>query len=328
MSDAVTYRCELPVLGIPVRFETNAPDVLEVIEETFGLWRSLQRFPNLIAADGAVARFTVRSGDEGPRRHAPLSYHIPRFERVEVTTPGSRGSADATRREIIADVTPALVADRAHFRYGVVEALTLALLTRYDRTPLHAAAIVRDGTALLLAGPSGVGKSTLCYVALRDAGYKVLTDDAVYLQLTPELRVWGIPRYLHLPPEAAKRFSELAGLESRLLANGKEKVAFDVRAAGGLVMPPMVTRACVCLLTRGTTRAAVSQLSGSMVVERLSTKLDEGFDTFAGFVPRAMGLLVRNRGWALQSGSEPEDSIPLIDGIFESLAQEDFNGER
>lgn len=312
------HRCELPVLGIPVRFETNALSMLDVIEETFGLWRSLSPFPDLVSSESVTARFTVEPGDEGGHAHAPLSYRMPRFERVELTTPGSRGVADARRREVVAQVTEALVADRAHFRYGVLEALTLALLTRFDRVPFHAAAIVRDGKVLLLAGPTGSGKSTLCYVAQR-AGFKILADDAVYLQLAPSLRVWGIPGHLHLPVDAAAEFPELAGTQPSLLANGKEKMAVDVRAAGAAVEPPVVSGAAICFLTRSGRGPSASSLERSAVRTRLRERPEEGFDVFSASLERVGDSLARGKGWVLDQGNSPRESIPLLHRMFDGL---------
>lgn len=310
--------CELPVLGITVRFETNALALLEVIEETFGLWASLRPFPELISSESVAVRFTVHPGDEGDHPHAPLSYRMPHFERVELTTPGSQGVADATRREVVARVTEALVADRAHFRYGVLEALTLALLTRFDRVPFHAAGIVRDGRALLLAGPTGSGKSTLCYVAQR-AGFEILADDAVYLQLTPPVRVWGIPGHLHLPVHAAAEFPELAGTQPSLLANGKEKIAVDVRAAGAAVEPPVVMRAAICLLTRDGHGPSATSLEPAALRTRLGARPEEGFDVFSAPLQRAADLLAREKGWVLDRGRSPQDSLPLLHRMFDSL---------
>lgn len=57
--------------------------------------------------------------------------------------------------------------------------------------PLHAAAVEVDGKAVLLAGPSGVGKSTLA-AAFLDRGHRVLSDDVAPLD-------WSGPEPLILP---------------------------------------------------------------------------------------------------------------------------------
>ncbi len=306
------------MLGIPVYFETNAIEILDVLQETFGLWASLTDYPELVSRRAVRARFLLQGGDEGPHHHAPLTYRMPQFETVILETPGSHGVADATRREVVARVTEDLVGDRAHFRYGVVEALTLALLTRFDRLPFHAAAIVRGGNTLLLAGPTGAGKSTLCYVASR-AGYRVLTDDAVYLQFVPRLRVWGIPGHLHLPREATQRFPELGGQIPSLLANGKEKVEVSVPAEA-TVTPPVVTgRAAVCILRGPTAKAAVSRLDRATVRQKLTARLEEGFEVFAEQMGWAIDVLAPHQGWLLDVGGKPDDAIPQLEEMFRVL---------
>ncbi len=42
---------DLPVMGIPVKYRTNSPDVLAVIEESYGLWRVLEDRPRLLESD-------------------------------------------------------------------------------------------------------------------------------------------------------------------------------------------------------------------------------------------------------------------------------------
>src|SRR6266516_2454064 len=68
---------ELPVLGIPVRFESNSAAALAVVEEAFGIWRGLRASPGLIAPLGVRVRLIVHEGDErdGSRvaSHAPVT---------------------------------------------------------------------------------------------------------------------------------------------------------------------------------------------------------------------------------------------------------------
>ena len=73
----------------------------------------------------------------------------------------SRHASHAT--DLSRESQAALVSDREHFRYTFTSALTTGLLSPFDWQPLHAAALVRGETTLLLAGPSGTGRSTLWY---------------------------------------------------------------------------------------------------------------------------------------------------------------------
>lgn len=310
----------MPVLGIPTRFESNAPEVIRIAEEAFAAWRMLEDDPAWITAYPARVRILVREGNEGPDDHAPMDWAT-RGRGWQVATPGSRGFADPDRRESLAHVTTALVRDRDHFRYGVLEALTLALLTRFDREPLHAAGLVRGDTALLLAGRSGVGKSTLSYAAIR-AGLKVLAEDIVFLQRDPVLRVWGMPGYLHPDPEARGYYPELGGTTTTLRANGKTKLALDVRTLGGMAPRPVVDRAGICLLERGEGGPRLAPLSPEEVATALSSDLEEGFDAFEDSIGSRIRLLAQRGGWRLTLGGAPDDALPLLHRMFDAVERE------
>src|SRR4029079_16036214 len=158
-----------------------------------------------LSAERIRVRFIVHEGRETGAVHAPLTYRMPAPGRRIIMTAGSVAVAELDRRDGYGYVTPELVGERAHFRYGMIEALTFMLASDLDRHPLHAAVVVRNGSALLLHGASGTGKSTLAYAAAR-AGLRSLSEEVVYLQLEPEFRVWGLPGRLHLPGDAPARF--------------------------------------------------------------------------------------------------------------------------
>jgi len=78
----------------------------------------------------------------------------------------------------------------------VAEVERLLLQTVVPVTPhlltLHAAALQRDGRTLLLAGPSGAGKTTLS-LALAKAGWRFGSDEIVLLGHTLDLRPLPLP---------------------------------------------------------------------------------------------------------------------------------------
>jgi hypothetical protein len=305
----------LPVMGIATRFESSSPAVIDAVREAFGAWGKLGTESR--GGPAARVRIDVVPGDEGPGEHAPVRYHSPDADTVELSTPGSSGRADARSRTAAARVTEALLADRRHFRYSVLEALTLALITRLDREPLHAGGLVRGGSALLLAGPSGTGKSTLVYAAAR-AGFSVLAEDAVFLQLDP-FRVWGMPSFVHLSPDARRFFPELDGRAPELRPNGKMKIAVSLEEMGAAAARPMAERAGVCLLARGDGPPRLEPLSPDEVIEALAAQMEEGFDHFAGSIGERIRAFAAHGGWRLHLPPHPGEALPFLHEMFDAL---------
>jgi hypothetical protein len=311
----------IPVLGIPVRFESDSVPLLEEAEAYFGVWRSLERAPEMLSPASATVRLVHRDGDEGSETRPPIKYVLPWRERLIVSTPGSLCVADAHRAEAVAFITPALLESRDHFRYGVLEALTLFVLTDLDRQPLHAAALMRDGTALLMAGPTGVGKSTLTYAGVR-AGLEMLAEDAVYLQSRPKPRVWGMPGSIHLLPDAGYHFPELAERGPSLRANGKEKIAVDLRETGSLPALPVVERAGICLLARGAGGPRLESLAPAQAEAALVGSPEGGFERFAATIGAAVRRLVgQGGGWRLTLASSPQTAVPFLERMLDELGE-------
>ena len=324
---ALRYVVELPVLGVPVRFESNSAAAVAAVEDAFGMWRALRESPELIAPRSLRVRLIVHEGDEGPAPHAPVTCRMPDADRIIVHTPGSVGIADSSRREAIAYITPALLADRVHVRYGVIEGLTLTLVTSCDRYPVHAAAVTRGDVAILLAGPPGTGKSTLAYQAYRH-GWRVLCDDAAYVQLDPELRVWGVPGRVHLLATACGHFPELAGRHPSFQANGDEKLVVgfpDAWPAQGAALP-VASRVGVCLLERKGGVASLAPASRAEVRAFLEEGLGLSRLRFGAALDDALRRLVPPAGgWRLSLSGKPEDAVPHLDAMLTQLESRELD---
>jgi hypothetical protein len=293
------YAIELPVLGIATRFETNDADVARCVEEAFGMWRALA--PSSVSLEPPLlVRIDVVEGDEGPLPadgHALVRSACPDDVRVVVETTGSVGVSDPLRRAARARVTRALVADRMHFRTEMLEAITLALLSHFDRHPVHAAAVALSGRAVLLAAPSGTGKSTLAYHCHLD-GLDLLGDDHVRVQLEPRVRVWGWPARVRLLPDPSA--SPAAVKEAIDLQTGMTParlVADEMR---------------VCCLTRDGGPPSLERLDAAALASALDEQMAPGFDRFPARWPAVLDALARRGGWRLNLSSDPWEGVQLV----------------
>jgi hypothetical protein len=228
------------------------------------------------------------------------------------------GVADTRRGEATAYVTPALAQERARFRFGVLEMLTLVLVTMRDRHPVHAAAIKRNGGALLLAGPPGAGKSTLAYLASRH-GADLLSDDAAYIQLAPRFRVWAVPGCVRLLPDACARFPELQGRSPVSLPNGDDKVPVEV-SVGGAFAVPVEGRAAVCLLERDRGPVTLLPASPGEIEEALADGLGPARTLYKGETARAHARLASGGGWRLGLSDDPRETLPHLDAMLDAVA--------
>jgi hypothetical protein len=300
MRHAVT----LPVLGLPTTFESNDAEDIAAVEESFAMWRALGRASAAGETRALYVRVSVVAGDEGELargEHAPVRYSCPDEARVVVQTPGSVAVSDPSKHEAVARVTEPLVADRAHFRAEVLEAVTLALLSHFDRHPVHAAAVARDGRAVLFAAPSGTGTSTLAHACHRD-GLALMAEDQVRVQVAGRARIWGWPMRVRL-----RDADSSAGA----------KRAIDVRAGVGaerLVANDFI----VCILAREGGAAALTPLDAATLARALDAQLAPGFDRFPARWPAVRDALSARGGWRLALSNDVREALPLVRSIFDS----------
>jgi len=213
---------------------------------------------------------------------------------------GAIGVADAWQGTAQASLSLDYLHGPDLLREQVIEPLVLFLAGHAGRTPLHAAGILVEGLAILLAGPSGSGKSCLA-LAAQDAGLAVLSDDIVYVQHQPDFVVWGAPQPIHV-------FAADAGAHHGAvrLRNGKHKLGVALRThfAGP------AHRVAWCRLVRGD----APRLKPIGRANALTDFADPepGFDLFAADIRRAGERLVGHGGWELTLGDDPTAAIQLL----------------
>lgn len=103
---------------------------------------------------------------------------------------------------------------------------------------LHAGAVSRDGRAVVIAGDSGVGKSTLVTTLLRSrptgGGWQYLTDEAA--QITDDLMVPPYPKPLVRKEDDATAEVEDAGGRHHVAPGDLGEIAEEAATIAGLVL--------------------------------------------------------------------------------------------
>ena len=284
--------------------------MIALVEESFGDWRMVGEHQELLSSEAARVRVLVHN------RSAPRDGFLPTFLSDEnfILASGSFALVEPAMRNAVALVTPDEVANHAQFRYTILEAMTFGILTTLDRQPLHAAAVSLNDRMLLLAGRSGLGKSTLAY-ALGRSGFKVMTDDSVYLQRRPRLRAWGMPRYLHISEESRRFFPELSAVAAQLSARGKNKIVIDTRALGISHELPVGNDPRIVVLARANGPARLERLTPAQVVHALTTDMEQGFDRFQETIAPLLEQLAANAGWKLHLSDDPADAVTLLKNL-------------
>jgi hypothetical protein len=309
------HETTLPVLGLQTLFTTNDSSMLEIVDESFGMWRDLDARAldarELGAADVARVRIVVVSDDERDARDADdgaITHEMSDDLRFVARSAGSVAESDPARRAATIRVTRVLAADRERFRTEMLEAVVLALLSCDDRHPVHAAAVANGGRAALFAAPSGTGKSTLAY-ACHEAGLDLLGDDHVRIQLAPSPRVWGWPGRVRLLAGTAARMG-VADAPVRSV-NGKSKAVVDARRDVG-ASRLVADDATVCMLTRDGGGVSLEPLAPDALAHALEAQLAPGFDRFPARWPSVLRALTEHGGWRLNLSSDAREAVPLV----------------
>lgn len=292
-SEETAWREHLAPLGIPTRVIADTPELLATAVGAYAEWKE--------EAGAGEPAIILRLGS-GTASSSNVCCEISvEGSRLTLEGGGISGHADAATKRAECALPPRLIGDPAALAAQAIDTLLLFLLARSGRTPVHAAGIVTGDTALLLAGPSGSGKSTLALAAAA-RGLRVLSDDTVYVQTEPTLRIWGWPGPIHLFPQDAP-----AGRHEVRIRGGKRKLAVPLDRSSE---PPSADEARLILLERGD-KLSLTPVAPEAAMAALA-RLEPGFDLLPAESARAARSLTEGGAWRLSSGTDPRAAIDLL----------------
>ncbi len=202
---------------LDVQLVTSSTDLRTKLSETFSLydlvwtpprhpvhvWASLCRVPSA-PARGAFLRCGRMWVDRTPRG----------LRATTVSGAGAECIYHEDGEEWHLEVAESLVADGK--LEELEDILSLVLTTGWRRTgwtPVHAAAVERDGSCVMFCAPTGGGKTTMTAALVR-RGWRVLGDDKLLLHLRDgEPEVAALLHTFNLHPQTRRWFPEVGDLE-------------------------------------------------------------------------------------------------------------------
>jgi hypothetical protein len=280
--------------GIPTLIIADDPQLLSAAAAAYAHW--------LVEAPVAEPVIEIRL-ETGSPSTADVSRDIAvDGSRLRAEGGGAEGTADAATGEASAVIVPGLASDALAFA-DLLDTLLLFLLARRGRTPVHASAFMIGDLAIVLAGPSGTGKSTLALAAAK-AGFPVLSDDMIFVQQEPNFALWGFPRPIHVyskdvPP----------GDHRTRMRNNKLKVAV-LTEANAL----KANQAALVVLERGRDLSLLPA-DPRQAVESLMN-LDAGFDLLKEESRSSLEALASRGAWRLTLTDDPAGAIDLLERRF------------
>lgn len=259
--------------GLVVRLACEDRTVLDLLRARFEqlptvsnadadlvLHYDFERPPHESPADGRI----VYESEESRAVYSPAEDALYAFHR---DGPTMRSTAEDGRAEI----TGSSPANQTWVLTRPLATLALMeLVRRRGLYPLHAACLSDGDAGVLVAGPTGSGKSTLT-LALLEAGLDFLGDDLVFLRDSDEgLRACGFPDELGLTESVSDAVPGLAADLDLTPAAGWPKARAGLRLlAPGAAVRESCTPAVLVVLSEGARREGLEEIEADEALREI-----------------------------------------------------------
>ena len=317
----LTFQQEFPLLGVPLRVRSNARRAIELATASFSAWQSLDNA--LIARDVSVdMRVIVHDSPgsshpqqagrpEGAGRYDD-AFIYRRHGAMLVASCGSTLLTIDLEQRLYLVFVPSAALDRPEWYAWHINGMARFAVSPADRHPFHGATFVVDDTAIIVTGPTGCGKSTLAYAALRQR-LPVLCEETTHLSLANGLSLWGDSDRISLAADAVAFFPELASWPVRALPSGRMKRTFPVTLVQR--QPLLCHRGPVmlCVLTRPRVGPPIVEPMSPLEREALlSSDPEDGFDQFPETHARLAEVFAHVPAYRVTVGSDPDDAVRAL----------------
>ena len=231
--------------------------------------------------------------------------------------PGSFLSFDLLRRRVMGMLSPAAARDPSFWNSRLLPISIGVLGTTLGLAPLHSACLDRHGAGVLVAGNSGMGKSTLT-AALAKRGFAVVSDDWTYVSTFHDtLAAHGLFAPVKLLPDAVRYFPELRESAPRKTLNGEFAHEIDPAKVFRSEWKVSSVPKWILFLER-------SSVPGCRFVPCRPERVRQFFETNAEKLPVELPEAARTRSsiiqrlsacdsWILRSGDDPIQTAAAID---------------
>jgi hypothetical protein len=198
-----------------------------------------------------------------------------------------------------------------------IHTIVLFLVAHAGRTPVHASAIIIGDQAIVMAGRSRSGKSSLSLAADR-AGLPVLSEDCVFIQTEPSFCVWALAEAIHLHEADAP-----AGLA------GGVRVRFGrVKRVLPIAQPRhKADKASLCVIARGDS-VGLEKIRQDEAVRMLTEAPEPGFEYYGGHSERAIRAIAAGGCWRLILSRDPDEAIAALIAAFSEHGSDPQSVER
>lgn len=295
---------DIVLFGIRVAFCANDRRVLDTALALYPDWRNLEQ-PH----DGAVIYVVLTAYDVN---RAMDDLHDVEGAHLAIRRKGIVVEADGIARKGACRFPSGAHDDDLA---ELINTMVLFLVGHAGRVPLHASAVMLDGTAMVFAGRSGSGKSTLALAATR-AGLPLMSDDTIYVQTAPVFRLWSLAGPIHVFEKDAPA-DQPAGSRFRGGRWKKSLQPAERRQIAG--------RAVLFLLESGSC-VEVKPLEPGEAVNRLVQNPEQGYQFYGEDSLTAARALAAGGAWRLTLSQDPVEAIERIRDYFAKAGGISFYG--